>query len=113
MKLYGRYFEDIYSCDVLDDVFSKRLAPAAEMQDGCAVLLETLLLVWVFSSYQAFVPMFLALCAGVYLAGLSSDTGSFDAGEQLRRIAWMSGVFLAAFISNTVWSQRFLCRMII
>ena len=70
-------------------------------------LLETLLLVWVFSSYQAFVPMFLALCAGVYLAGLSSDTGSFDAGEQLRRIAWMSGVFLAAFISNTVVTSRF------
>ena len=70
-------------------------------------LLEALLLVWVFASYQAFVPMFLALCAGVYLVRLSSDESSFDAGEDLRRLVWMAGVFLAAFISNTVITNRF------
>lgn len=70
-------------------------------------VLETLLLVWAFASYQAFVPLFLALCAGVYLIRLSSSAGRFAAGEELRRLAWMAGVFLAAFVCNTVVTNRF------
>lgn len=70
-------------------------------------LLETLLLVWVFSSYQAFVPMFIALCAGIYLISLSSDERGFDSREYLLRLGWMAGVFTAAFVLNTAVTRRF------
>ncbi|MCI8892920.1 MAG: hypothetical protein HFH34_16645 [Eubacterium sp.] len=60
--------------------------------------------VWVYQFYftvqwfEIVWALFLALCAGIYLIWLSAEAGSFAAGEALRRLAWMAGVFLAAFV---------------
>lgn len=70
-------------------------------------LIEVLMLVWSFSTYQSLVLMFIALCAGSYLISLSCAEETYSNKEYAARLIWMLSVFFTAFVINSVLTVSF------
>lgn len=70
-------------------------------------LVETLLLTWAYSSYQAFVILYVTISAGTYLISLVNAKEKFNAQEFGCRLGYLIILFLTSYILNTVITNRY------
>ena len=70
-------------------------------------LVETLLLTWAYSSYQAFVILYVTISAGTYLISLVNAKEKFNAQEFGCRLGYLIILFLTSYILNTTITNRY------
>ncbi|GFI18163.1 hypothetical protein IMSAG249_01989 [Lachnospiraceae bacterium] len=71
------------------------------------LLAEILLLNWAFSTYQTYVILFIFLSAGIYLISLVNEKDNFNEKEFGYRLGYLVVLFLAAYITNMLISNKF------
>ncbi len=71
-------------------------------------LAEAIFLIWAFSSYQAMVGVFIALCASLYLLSLTNRSINKEMiMDYILRGVWQVSVFSVAYLVNTILTYQF------